>query len=220
MKRAQALCLRALAMLSPAARVALLALLALCVAVGVRLHHAQNIRKARGGPISGPKLAWLLYAVFLWFLVSPVAALDSGIQLPLRGVLGAFAAFMWLRGLVELYMLYVSHNWRPPYGIAHDVACIALVLGGLVASPPERPLSPVDMWAMALVALVLVSLGVEVLYAALFFRAVEGRTTGEQGVWFADEEDPRYRRINRVTLALNVPLYTALAVLLGVAVGG
>lgn len=207
-------------MLSPTTRLALLALLALCVAAGVRFHLAQNVRKARGGPISGPKLAWLLYAVFLWFLVSPVAALDSSIQPALRGVLGAFAAFMWLRGLVELYMLYVSHNWRPPYGITHDVACMALVLGGLWAFPPARPLSPVDLWAAALVALVLVSLGVEVLYAALFFRAVEGRTTGEEGVWFADEHDPRYRRINRITLALNVPLYTALAVLLGVAVVG
>jgi hypothetical protein len=207
-------------MLSPTTRVALLALLALCIAAGVRFHGVQNVRKARGGPISGPKLAWLLYAVFLWFLVCPVAALDSGIQLPLRGVLGAFAAFMWLRGLVELYMLYVSHNWRPPYGITHDVACIALVLGGLVAFPPARPLAAVDLWAAALVALVLVSLAVEVLYAALFFRAVEGRTTGEEGVWFADEEDPRYRRINRITLALNVPLYSALAMLLGLALVG
>ncbi|RYZ46287.1 MAG: hypothetical protein EOO72_02330, partial [Myxococcaceae bacterium] len=77
-----------------------------------------------------------------------------------------------------------------------------------------------DVWALALVGLVLVSLVVEVAYAALFHQAVEGRTTGEDGVWFADAEQERFRRINRLTLALNVPLYAALAVLLAVGIGG
>ncbi|RKG92031.1 hypothetical protein D7V97_41320, partial [Corallococcus sp. CA053C] len=76
-----------------------------------------------------------------------------------------------------------------------------------------------DLWALALVALVLVSLGVEVAYAALFHQAVEGRTTGEDGVWFADAEQARFRRINRLTFALNVPLYAALAGLLAVGLG-
>jgi hypothetical protein len=55
---------------------------------------------------------------------------------------------------------------------------------------------------------------VEVLYATLFFQAVEGATTGEDGIWFADEEQARFRRINRITLACNVPLYVALGALL------
>jgi len=203
-------------MLSPHTR-ALLAVLALaCAGAALFFRRAQNAKGALGGRISGPKVAWLFYAVFLWFLVCPLVALDTAVPVEARAVLGAFAAFMWLRGAAELFMLYVTKNWRPPYGVAHDVACIALVLGGLVWGRARwlGPLDTVDVWALALMGLVLVSLFVEVAYAALFFHAVEGRTTGDEGIWFADQEQARFRRINRLTLALNVPLYAGLVALL------
>jgi hypothetical protein len=128
---------------------------------------------------------------------------------------------MWVRGLAEMYMLYVSKSWRPPYGIGHDVLCILLVLGGLAWNHAHwtGPLSAVGTWALALVGLVLVSLVIEIAYAVLFFRAVEGATTGEEGVWFADEEQARFRRINRLTFVLNLPMYGALAALLTVGLG-
>ncbi|GHG78623.1 hypothetical protein [Comamonas sp. JC664] len=195
----------------------LLALLAaLCAVAAGWFRHTQNVKGSRGGRISGPKLAWLFYAVFLWFLVCPLVALDTAVPAEARGVLGAFAAFMWLRGIAELYLLYGVKRWRPPYGVAHDVACIALVLGGLFWGRARwrGELAPQDVWALAFLGLVLVSLVVEVAYAALFFHAVEGRTTGEDGIWFADEEQARFRRINRLTLALNVPLYAGLVGLL------
>ncbi|WP_426755745.1 hypothetical protein [Myxococcus sp. Y35] len=195
----------------------LLALLAvLCAVAAGGFRHAQNVKGSRGGRISGPKLAWLFFAVFLWFLVCPLVALDTAVPKEARGVLGAFAAFMWLRGAAELYLLYGVKRWRPPYGVAHDVACIVLVLGGLFWGRARwlGELEPMDVWALAVLGLVLVSLVVEVAYAALFFHAVEGRTTGEDGIWFADEEQARFRRINRLTLALNVPLYAGLVGLL------
>ncbi|MFP2932943.1 hypothetical protein ACLESO_48900 [Pyxidicoccus sp. 3LG] len=205
-------------MLSLHTRVLLTVLAVACALAALFFRRAQNEKGARGGRISGPKVAWLFYAVFLWFLVCPLVALDAAVPEEARAVLGAFAAFMWLRGAAEMYLLYVTKSWRPPYGVAHDVACIVLVLGGL-AWGRERwtgTLGAGDVWALALVALVLASLFVEVAYAALFFHAVEGRTTGEEGIWFADEEQARFRRINRLTLALNVPLYAGLAGLLAV----
>ena len=60
----------------------------------------------------------------------------------------------------------------------------------------------------------LFSVGLETWYAVEFFHQVEGKTTGDDGVWFADAEDPRYRRVNRVTSVCNVPLYAALVMLL------
>jgi hypothetical protein len=203
-------------MLSPHTRVLVAVLALLCGVVALFFRRAQNAKGARGGRISGPKLAWLFYAVFLWFLVCPLVALDAKVPMEARAVLGAFAGFMWLRGAAELYLLYVTKSWRPPYGVAHDVACIALVLGGLVWGRARWLGAPgtADVWALAFVGLVLVSLFVEVAYAALFFHAVEGRTTGDEGIWFADEEQARFRRINRLTLALNVPLYAGLAGLL------
>ncbi|RKH60566.1 hypothetical protein [Corallococcus aberystwythensis] len=200
-------------MLSLSTRVLLTVALLACAGAAVVFRRRQNAQGSRGGRISGPKMAWLLYAVFLWFLVCPLVALDAAVPMEARIVLGAFAVSMWLRGAAELYMLYVSRNWRPPYGVGHDLGCIALVGAGLVYTGEKWAgvLDGRDVWALALVGLVLVTLGVEVAYAALFHQAVEGRTTGEDGVWFADAEQARFRSINRLTLALNVPLYGALA---------
>ncbi|WP_224362870.1 hypothetical protein [Hyalangium versicolor] len=204
-------------MLSPLTRAALLLLLSAFAILGVLFQRRQNSQGTRGGRISPPKVAWLFYAVYLWFIVCPAVALDSAVAPEARMVLGLFGASMWIRGAAEMYMLYVSKNWRPPYGIGHDVLCLVLVLGGLAWHSEHwlGPLSRSEVWALALVGLVLLSLVIEIVYAALFFHAVEGATTGEEGVWFADEEQARFRRINRLTLALNVPLYGALAALLG-----
>lgn len=208
-------------MLSPLSRVLILALLALAALLGFLFWRKQNVRRSRGGRISPPKLAWLFYAIFLWFLLCPVVAMDAGVEPHLRMVLGGFGVLMWVRGLAELYMLYVSFNWKPPYGIGHDVLCIVFLLGGLTGYQLQRtgPLSRLDAWALSLLGLVLVSLFVEVMYATLFFQAVEGHTTGEDGIWFADEEQARFRRINRITLACNIPLYVGLASLLAMALG-
>ncbi|CAM4505274.1 hypothetical protein HJC10_27110 [Corallococcus exiguus] len=208
-------------MLTSSTRVFLVVALLACASAAVVFRRRQNAQGGRGGRISGPKMAWLLYAVFLWFLVCPLVALDASVPMEARVVLGAFAVSMWLRGAAELYMLYVSRNWRPPYGVGHDLGCIALVGAGLVYTGEKWAgvLDGRDVWSLALVGLVLVSLLVEVAYAALFHQAVEGRTTGEDGVWFADAEQARFQRINRLTLALNVPLYGALAVWLMMGMG-
>ncbi|RKH79174.1 hypothetical protein D7Y21_34315 [Corallococcus sp. AB045] len=208
-------------MLTSSTRVFLVVALLACASAAVGFRRRQNAQGGRGGRISGPKMAWLLYAVFLWFLVCPLVAMDASMPMEARVVLGAFAVSMWLRGAAELYMLYVSRNWKPPYGVGHDLGCIALVGAGLVYTGEKWAgvLDGRDVWSLALVGLVLVSLLVEVAYAALFHQAVEGRTTGEDGVWFADAEQERFRRINRLTLALNVPLYGALAVWLMMGMG-
>jgi hypothetical protein len=89
---------------------------------------------------------------------------------------------------------------------------VALILGLLARQGPlPSASSPLALSVLGFVALVLVSLLVEILYAALFFRAARGNTTGQHGIWFADGHDPAFRRINRLTFALNVPLYLLLA---------
>jgi hypothetical protein len=203
-------------MLSPLTRAVLLVLLGVFIPLGLRFQRRQNQQGSRGGRISPPKVAWLFYAIYFWFIVCPAVALDPVVTPAARAVLGLFGASMWVRGAAEMYLLYVARRWRPPYGIGHDVLCIVLVLGGLGWHHAhwEGPLSASDVWALALVGLVLISLVIEILYAALFFHAVEGATTGEGGVWFADEEQARFRRINRLTFSFNVPMYLTLAVLL------
>lgn len=181
--------------------------IALCLVVGLKFRAKQNAGAgARGGRISNPKVLWLFFAIWFWFIECAVLAFEPALPWPWRCVLGVHAASMWLRGAVELFMLNVTKNWRPPLGIAHDAVCIATTLGLLVFF--REALTDVGAWgpwALALVVMVLVSLVVELLYAALFFQAVEGKTTGDDGIWFADAESERFRRINRITFACNTP---------------
>ena len=173
--------------------VAIVALAALC--------GRRQARGGTGGAISRPKLVWLAFAVLLWFLVVHLVALDPAVQPAPRLLLAVFAAGMWLRGLAELFMLYVTRTWRPPYGVAHDVACLLWLGGGLLLWPAARAVGPgpLDPWVLLLLVLVVASLVVETLYATLFFRAVQGKTTGEDGVWFASGAEARFARINRLT---------------------
>ena len=203
-------------MLGLISRVALLASLAGCVLAAFWFRSKQNRAHAMGGKISNPKLLWLFFAIWFWLFESAVLAFEPSLPQGYRIILGVHAASMWVRGALEMVMLYVTRNWRPPIGITHDVLCILTVLVLIVV----LPLPPDSVWGLfapALLFMLLFSLMVEVLYAALFFKAVEGKTTGEKGIWFASEDEARFRRINRITTAFNVPQVLFQLVLLGAA---
>ena len=40
-----------------------------------------------------------------------------------------------------------------------------------------------------------------------FFQIVGKRTMGADAIWYASDEDPQFRRINRITARLNVFFY-------------
>lgn len=203
-------------MFSLATRIGLGASLALCVLASRWFRSKQNRAHAMGGNISNPKLLWLFFAIWFWLFECAVLACEPSLAVGYRVILGVHAASMWLRGVVEMVMLYGTKTWRPPLGIGHDVLCLVTVLALGVAFRHQLPLDgPWGLFAPALVVMLVFSLGVEVLYAALFFKAVEGQTTGEKGVWFASEDEARFRRINRITAAFNTPQVLFQLVLLG-----
>src|SRR4051794_21154702 len=136
-------------MLSPLTRAVLLVLLGVVILLGGLFQRRQNQKGTRGGRISPPKVAWLFYAVYFWFIVCPAVAMDPAVAPAARWVFGLFGASMWIRGAAEMYLLYVTRSWRPPYGIGHDVLCILLVLGGLGWHHAHwlGPLAAPDVWA-------------------------------------------------------------------------
>lgn len=195
--------------------------LAALALVGLAFYRRQNRRGGMGGAISRAKMLWLVWALWVWFIVCPLVAMDAGVARPLRLTLGAFAAFMWLRGLVELFMLYVTKNWIPPYGVAHNLASVALVVGcGWWWDVVSAAVDPWSRWALALTVVIAFSLVIETVYAVGFHRVVRGKTTGDEGLWFASADDPRFRRLVRLTAALNVPLYGFVAAFLVAAFAG
>ena len=208
-----------MAPLTPWVQLALAALVVLTGSAGLFFYRRQNVRRALGGRISRAKAAWLVFAILFWLGVCPILAFESRMPDPWRTALGVFALNFWVRGLVELWMLYVSKNWRPPYGIAHDAFSVVLVVVAVALSPKAWEGSPWDWMGLAATATLLLSLVAETYYAIVFHALVAGRTTGDDGVWFADQEDPKFVRVNRVTAVINVPLYGFLGVLLAAAWG-
>jgi hypothetical protein len=209
-------------MLAPHSRLLIVVGLGLATLLGVFVWRRQNSARAMGGAISIPKVAWLCYTVFTWGMLCPILALDRSVSPWARLVVGAFALSMWIRGIAEVPMLYVWKNWRPPIGIAHDLVSAALVVGALAWTRAEwMPLRRAeDGWMLAFALVLVVAVLVEACYAALFERAVAGATTGDDGVWYASPEDPRFRFINRLTATLNAPLFAFLIAFLAVAFGG
>lgn len=200
-------------MLSVATKVAASAGLILVASTTILFSRRQNRDGVIGGRISRPKQLWLAFAVYVWFFLCPsLAIFETALSSPLRLIYGVFAAFMWLRGVTELVMMYGTKSWRPPYGIAHDIASILLILAlaGAHADDIAALEQRLDLVALAFLVVLVASLALETWYALAFHGAVAGNTTGEEGLWFADQESERFTRINRITALMNVPLYLAL----------
>src|SRR6266571_135166 len=121
-------------MLGRRSRILVLVAVLVTAALGLLVHRHQNAAGAMGGRISPPKLAWLLYTVFVWGLLCPILAFEPSVRRPFRALAGLFAALMVARFAVEIPMLYLWKGWRPPYGMAHDLVCVLALVSGLVAS--------------------------------------------------------------------------------------
>ncbi|MEZ4247267.1 MAG: hypothetical protein R3B99_03395 [Polyangiales bacterium] len=159
-------------------RFALLALVLIVSAIGLSFYLRQNRARALGGKISRAKAAWLTFAVLFWLGVCPLLAFEPSLPLRWRVVLGVFGAQFWLRGLVELWMLYVTKSWRPPHGIAHDLFSLILVVTIAVGFGPVMLDAP-NLVGLGATTLVVLSLMAETYYAWVFFGLVEGKTTGD-----------------------------------------
>ena len=207
--------------LTPLTQTSLAILMTLLTLSAGAFFWAQNWKGKRGGKISLAKLLWLLYAITLWFVLAPAIAFDATVPSGFRVLLGGFGMLMWARGAGELFMLYVTKNWRPSIGIVHNLLCIFFLSVGLGCFGNDGAMfaHSSHVWLVGFVLLLLVSLLVETTYAFLFHHAVNGQTTGEDGIWFASTEEARFTRINRLTTALNIPFYGLLLFFLAAACG-
>ena len=194
--------------LTPTTQALLHTTLALIGAVAFAFYIKQNRGEKMGGGISTPKAIWLGYAVYVWFFMAPILALDSNLAPSLRVIIGSFALSMWLRGIAELLMLYVWKNWRPPYGIAHNIVSMTiLAFGSFWYRDHLLTLeSNLDFWMLGFLIALFASMVCETYYAINFHDTVKGQTTGDDGVWFADATAPKFQRINRITAICNTPL--------------
>jgi hypothetical protein len=88
---------------------------------GAAFYYFQNYAHGLGGSIALPKVLWLGYVLWFWYFLPLLIVSDRRISSQLRQVYWVFWLNMFLRAVVELWMMYFGQNWHPYYGIAHDL---------------------------------------------------------------------------------------------------
>ena len=166
-----------------------------------------------GGPISKSKALWLAHGIGSWFLFPFVFVLHPEVSEPLKIVLVIHLVSWWIRGPIELVMIYKWFNWTPVYGITHDIVHIMTVFltsSWAVATIGVAPFStPMNALSFSYVAAIIFSTVAEILFAALFIAT---RGQKDHLIYFADET-LRYQLINRFTASVCAVVYGHLAAL-------
>ena len=175
--------------------------LAVLVVATVAFYWAQNRFRPVGGEISVPKLLWLSYAIALWVAVPALLAADARISVRLRQAFAALVILVLVRGVAELWMLYISLDWSPWYGIAHDLTCVTLLVA--LALRAGWPGSPIDRLASVHLAVTAAAFVPEMYFA--WYMQAHFTTSGEHAIYFVPD-DPRYSEVLRATTVVVVSL--------------
>jgi len=169
-----------------------------------RLFYSKQNRGAVGGSVSKPKAMWLSYAVHHWF-ITPIFLGLLNYQNPAWSTFLWFHCLSWyLRGPVELLMIYRWFNWKPLYGITHNVFHFCLLLYVLNAYSLWRwPNSAEDQLLLIYGLSLFIGLGFETTFAILFNKT---RAKNAHTIYFAST-DKKWRKVNQLTtLALAILL--------------
>jgi hypothetical protein len=158
-----------------------------------------------GGAIAWSKSLWLTYTLINWFLLPIVFLFNEHGSLPFQNILKVLTISMWVRGIIEIYMLWGPKNWRPLYGIVHDIFTLILMIGNFLNWTPSQT------WEITYLLSLMLSLCFETYFAYFFHRYIGEKTKGDQAVWFANKENPMFRRNLMITTLANSILYPIMA---------
>ena len=114
--------------------------LGLVAAAATAFYFAQNTLRPVGGEIALVKLLWLAGAVLLWGVLPLLLVGDARLGPRLRRAFAALLALMLARAAIEGWMLYVSLNWSPWYGIAHNALCVVVLIALAARLRPRNAL--------------------------------------------------------------------------------
>lgn len=166
----------------------------------VVFYQIQNKLQLVGGDISLVKLLWLSGAILLWGVLPILLLADSRIDIRLRQAFAVLAGLMCVRAVVEGWMLYVTFNWSPWYGIAHDAVCVIVLTTFAARVSPTNSLERVTsghLWVTA-------AFFIPEMYFAWYMQA-HFITEGKSALYFVPDE-PAYAEVLRVTAVAVVCL--------------
>ena len=163
-------------------------------------YRQQNHKCAMGGKISKPKIVWLCLAIYIYFPLTTILALEKNVPWGFQKIFISIAILMWLRAAGELYLLYGIKKWSPKIGIGHNIVCLLTILLQVILFRSSQANSFDCDLVLGLISLCLI---IDSYYAYQFRKIVHGHTKGSDGIWFADEEQERFRAINKITNQWN-----------------
>lgn len=165
-------------------------------------HKKQNGSKPlTGGPISTPKSFWLAYTVCTWFFFPIILAFNPEVTSGLKSILIFHLISWWVRGILELIMIYKWFNWSPRYGISHDLFhLVALTILSYIHRLEFQALTPVNTIVSVFIIVIFFATIAEISFAYLFFK-VRSKEEEEDNIYFASD-DPKWIFINRLTLTI------------------
>ena len=173
----------------------------------------QNNRAKMGGAISKAKAFWLFFTIYVWFFLLPYCYYNFELS-PYTDIWIIFSLWMWIRGVVEIFMMFVTKNWVPPIGIVHDLSCVIIFLG--LSIYWFSGLKTHFSWPYGIFHLTLfTSVILETYYAYGFYKIVGDKTKGEDAVWYAPADKAEFQFIVRVTGICNFFLFSSLFFFLG-----
>lgn len=179
-------------------------------ALAFHFHRKQNSQGAwTGGAISKPKSMWLAYTVSTWFFL-PIWMLLAGIiPTPLIALFVFHLISWWIRGPLELMMIYKWFNWSPRYGISHDIFHALILIGLFCYAVAQMDWLDADnrrQTASLFFAIVLIITTLaEALFARMFLSA-RSQEEEKDNIYFASD-DPKWKKINNVTASVVYPAY-------------
>lgn len=164
-----------------------------------------------GGPISWPKAFWLSYTVQTWFFLPILFLIHPEVPSFLKIITIFHLASWWIRGVLELVMIYKWFNWSPRYGISHDLFHLAVC--GFLSLYFKNEIMMLAFGSVAFlvatyIGMLFVSTLAELLFAFIFLKM---RTIQEknENVYFASD-DPKWIMVNRLTLAVVIIVFSHL----------
>lgn len=166
--------------------------------LGFYFKQRQNSKNEVGGAISLPKSFWLCYTIGSWFFL-PIIFLFLNVDQGIKYVFIFHLLSWWLRGPLELVMIYKWFNWSPRYGITHDLFHLIGVSVLFYYFWPIEVTRPTYL-AIFYIFGIIISTVFETLFAIMFFRI---RGEEKKKIYFASDE-PEWKFVNNVTIMANI----------------
>lgn len=167
--------------------------------LGIIFHGKQNSKDPwTGGPISWPKAFWLANAIVSWFMYPICLFFVPGVPDYLQLFLWVHLIGWWIRGPLELVMIYKWLNWSPKYGITHDLCQLVfyvVILGWAFLKTSNKDFA--FYFAFSFGIYIIIQMIFEATFARLFLLA-RSEEEAKENIYFASD-DPKWIFINRLT---------------------